>query len=173
MCLYHLHSNLLRGAVAAVTMLLALLPLRADDTHLDFHPYGDGEPAVYMTSKLTRIDFRPDGMLGLHLGEQSGEGNVSLVNPANLSKIVFSTQPTHSTAMTEAVEPRPNLYPNPATDYFSVAGIEDVSLVVVTLSGVSVREIAHYKGEPVDVSVLPSGLYIIKAGKFTFKLIKK
>ena len=57
----------------------------------------------------------------------------------------------------------PSIYPNPATDAFSVEGWRGGSLQLYDLSGRRVLEISRYTdGTPVQIGHLPAGLYVLR-----------
>ncbi|MBR4840956.1 MAG: T9SS type A sorting domain-containing protein [Paludibacteraceae bacterium] len=66
------------------------------------------------------------------------------------------------------------IFPNPATDNFYFANMEEKSLVsVYSLEGSLVLRQSYVPGIGIPVSGLPNGLYIVIVGNQTFKLEKK
>ncbi|MDD6209859.1 MAG: T9SS type A sorting domain-containing protein [Bacteroidales bacterium] len=65
------------------------------------------------------------------------------------------------------------IYPNPASDYIRVTGIENAEYRVISQNGAVVLSGADYNGEPIDVSSLASGNYIFQSGEMTKVFIKK
>lgn len=56
---------------------------------------------------------------------------------------------------------------------FWVSGLDaETPLHVYALNGAKVITISNYAGEPVDVSALPQGVYVVSAGRHSFKIIK-
>jgi len=67
-----------------------------------------------------------------------------------------------------------SIYPNPTTSQFSVSGLSDSEILTVySLTGVKLLSQEVSNGEPVDISKLKSGLYMVKVGGHDFKLVKK
>ncbi|GHU72568.1 hypothetical protein FACS189413_15820 [Bacteroidia bacterium] len=65
------------------------------------------------------------------------------------------------------------VYPNPATDEITIAGISAGETVTITnLSGRELM-IVTTKTENINIGVLPAGVYLVKAGNRVTKLIKK
>lgn len=58
-----------------------------------------------------------------------------------------------------------SLYPNPATNNIRIQSPSNTShktLRILNYTGSLVKEIAHYTGTEIDVSLLPSGMYVLK-----------
>jgi len=67
-----------------------------------------------------------------------------------------------------------SLYPNPATDYFQIRGIEDTALL--TISDIHCRVLLTKKiieNEKISVSILPKGVFIAKISTSGFIIEKK
>ncbi len=70
------------------------------------------------------------------------------------------------------------VYPNPATNSFSIKGAEDGKVEIVNMLGQMVTNTTYHKGSSVAVFHLPKGMYVVryyndKGQHKTFKLIKK
>lgn len=66
------------------------------------------------------------------------------------------------------------VFPNPTSDGFYVNGLEDDSeLNLFDMSGRLVLSKQVADGDFIDISYLPRGIYLVKAGSMTIKLIKK
>ncbi len=165
---------LLRGGLLALgTMILCGSGIaRADATHLDFFIQGQEDPFVVKTSDLARLSFGEDNTLQLHTGEV---GNVtSSFSPASVTRIEFSNAPI-SPVSVKGVKGEESLrvFPNPAVESFRVSGAQGAELELLSVSGACLLKISGYTGESINISDLPAGIYLLKAGKFTTKLIKK
>lgn len=65
-------------------------------------------------------------------------------------------------------------YPNPATDYISIKGISEKShLAIYSISGDLLISSDIYDGEFIDISILSSGIYLLKVNSNVFKLNKQ
>lgn len=52
------------------------------------------------------------------------------------------------------------LYPNPASDFIGIQGVEKVQLAIYNLTGNKVMEVVNYSGERLAIFNLPKGIYI-------------
>ncbi|MBP3763285.1 MAG: T9SS type A sorting domain-containing protein [Bacteroidales bacterium] len=70
--------------------------------------------------------------------------------------------------------PTLSLSPNPAADRLTVSGCGpgDQPLRIYSLDGATALAATCRDGEAVDISALPHGLYLVRAGQGTAKLIK-
>ena len=66
------------------------------------------------------------------------------------------------------------VYPNPVSDvlYFNFAGNQEMSIQIFSATGQLVKSEILQSDEPIDVSALQEGLYIIKINDKTFKFSK-
>ena len=74
------------------------------------------------------------------------------------------------------------VYPNPAKDVIYIKGVKasstnKISLSILNITGIPVMQVDHFNGEPVHISSLSTGIYIIqiKEGDHisSFRIIKK
>lgn len=66
--------------------------------------------------------------------------------------------PGEATKFVECGSPRPKIYPNPSSGFFTVANAREVTIFDVTG-----RQVRSNCGPQIDISEQPSGLYIVKA----------
>ncbi|NDW09958.1 leucine-rich repeat protein [Dysgonomonas sp. 520] len=64
------------------------------------------------------------------------------------------------------------IYPNPATDYIKLAGVADSNFVIYNVAGQQVSE-GVANNEPISVSGLANGIYILKTDGKAMRFIKK
>lgn len=174
MAKYILYSKLKAlSLITGFTLATGSLVARADATHVDFFEFGAESPVVHMTSDLGRISFnRNDNSVEVRYGK---EGNiVGSYKASSLARISFSDAPVAGSGLNLLPEKADlRLYPNPAAESFRVKVADTVSLAVTSLCGSTIRFIREYNGEPIDISDLPDGIYLVKAGSLTTKLVKE
>jgi len=87
---------------------------------------------------------------------------------------MVNTEDTKISGIFSAISPVISLYPNPATEYFQIKGIEETALV--TISDLNCRILYSTKitgNEKIPVSVLPKGVFIAKISTSGFTVEKK
>jgi len=122
-----------------------------------------------------------DENMVLHL---SHSGNLNLLarlddNPeitASASTVV--NLPDEPTGIDAVIKEEPGIYPNPAGDYIRITGIRNALIQIFELSGAKVlNELLHTDGQTIDISRLPSGMYIVEIShnekKYHNKLLKR
>ena len=67
----------------------------------------------------------------------------------------------------------PWLYPNPAADYVTIQGVDDVDYFIVDITGAELSTGSNYSGEPIYVGDLLPGVYFIRIGNKTLPFVKK
>jgi hypothetical protein len=66
------------------------------------------------------------------------------------------------------------VYPNPATDYMVIEGVEGEEVCIYNLEGQCLGQFTMYNAKcTIDASVLPAGTYIVKSGSASCKVIIK
>uniref|UniRef100_UPI0032169118 fibronectin type III domain-containing protein n=1 Tax=uncultured Draconibacterium sp. TaxID=1573823 RepID=UPI0032169118 len=84
---------------------------------------------------------------------------------------------THSTLVTglETLESaRLNVYPNPFSSFITIEAESEGRAIIYDMSGKAMLHVTVNAGNNrVDTSVLPNGIYLLKQGSYTVKLIKK
>ncbi|MBR5352639.1 MAG: T9SS type A sorting domain-containing protein [Bacteroidales bacterium] len=67
------------------------------------------------------------------------------------------------------------LTPNPARDKVTLSGIGDTpqQAVLYNVTGVKLRELTVTDGSTMDISQLPEGLYILRCGSHSAKIVKQ
>ena len=74
----------------------------------------------------------------------------------------------------EIATPDLQLTPNPAHDKVTLSGIGDTpqQAVLYTITGVKLRKLTVTDGSTMDISQLPEGLYILRCGNYSAKIVK-
>ena len=79
-----------------------------------------------------------------------------------------------TTAVESATIPNVHVYPNPATEWISLSGIEKpTEITVYSMGGTKAAAYTVLPGGRTDVSRLPAGLYLVSTPHGVSKLIKK
>ncbi len=65
-----------------------------------------------------------------------------------------------------------NIYPNPSTSTFSIAGVEDANLRIVDLTGKEILAL-QYEGGQINIEALPSGVYFIHVSNKQFNTVQR
>ena len=157
--------------ILSAVILSTVFAMRAEESHLDFYKKTDPEPVILKTSELKSIVFTDNSKLQINTLLQD---NFLNVDPLDLTRIEFSSKPiTDSKPDIIADKVTISITPNPVTDSFRINGLTDCNVEVIGISGAIMLKIKNYKGENINTSNLPKGIYIVKADKYTTKLIKK
>ena len=94
---------------------------------------------------------------------------------SELTRIAFA--PENLSGIEESITNQPGtLFPNPANWYVRLmtADKEVKTVSIFTMQGILVRSFEYESDEQMmDISELTAGVYLVKAGKQTFKLVKK
>ena len=87
---------------------------------------------------------------------------------------MVNTEDTKISGILRIIIPAISLYPNPATDYIQIKGIEETALV--TISDLHCRILFSKKiveNEKISVNVLPKGVFIAKISTSGITVEKK
>ena len=73
----------------------------------------------------------------------------------------------------QSIANNPWIYPNPAADYVTIQGVNDVDYSIVDITGAELLAGTHYDGEPIFVGDLPPGVYFIRIGNKALPFVRK
>jgi len=73
----------------------------------------------------------------------------------------------------QSITNNPWIYPNPAADYVTILGVNDVDYSIADITGAEILAATHYDGEPIYVGDLLPGVYFIRVGNKTLPFVKK
>jgi uncharacterized repeat protein (TIGR03803 family) len=76
------------------------------------------------------------------------------------------------TSISDQVVNKLSVFPNPTTNYLSIKNINDAVVTIVDLLGNVVLKVRYTSDDPIDVSSLGAGFYLVKIGN-TFQRIEK
>lgn len=148
--------------------LLAAGSAQASGPQLVFDS-GDDNPYVAEISGISKVEFRKDG-LNIHSTEER------LIPYSSLKKLAFDFEGTHTPTAVKTIRPDAGSFRiSVSRDRNSVAlhgtgGETRVS--IYSISGTMVLDMAGYNGGDIDISALPSGIYILKTSDNCAKFIK-
>ena len=115
-------------------------------------------------SDFSRVEFR--------------DGNIVFDNPERLTIPLVNLKTIHFDEYTETsaipeISLDPEVKLSYGRDWLSISGLPGPSeLRFFSLKGSAVKTVRDYRGEKVDISDLGSGVYVVTAGKHSFKIVK-
>lgn len=132
----------------------------------------DGAVHVEKIADLGRATFTPQGVdVTDRLGADIGTYPYS-----SLKRVSFDAngEITGVDAVAMDVSSSLRVTPSPAIDFITVKGCTDgASLTIFASDGKKVASVTDYDGSPLDISPLPSGIYIVKYNSSSAKFFKK
>jgi len=139
-------------------------------THADIYAADASVLAFTSYSKLNRIkyDFNGDGTAT----NDTEDTSTTVWSYLNLEK---NDSPTSIGGVEKSPLQEISVYPNPVLDILSVRNLENNEVVnVYNATGILVASVpASANVVSIDMKPLPSGIYIVKAGKQTTRVLKK
>lgn len=154
-------------AFAALTALTAM----GAGPQLVFESTGGGYD-IHKVSDVSRVKFVAGGLEVANVTRPSA----SVYPYESLDKVTFDTEGAFSGVVDVERDDTPGIrvYPSPAIESVTVIGIGEnkYRLCVYATDGRRVIAIDDYSGESIDVSALPSGVYIVAVGPATAKFFK-
>ena len=128
--------------------------------------FADGTEQVWNHQFIRYICFRDTTTLVI---VESWAADMYTYHLPDIRKIYF--RETTGVAEADAVRPM-RLYPNPAGDFISIDHADNASYIICDVSGrLWLR--GRYQGNPIDVSSLQSGAYVIRIGNQTLKFTRQ
>ena len=117
---------------------------------------------------ITKVQFADGGSMNV----VKGENEQQVFDIRNVSRISFG----ENSAIDEIEAASPLVVtPNPVRDVLMLKGGQDLygkDLNLYSITGMRVLTVQSWSGNPVDVSALPSGIYILKIQSETVKFMK-
>lgn len=116
----------------------------------------------------TKIKFSSTGM-----EVYDGQTQIASFAYADCAKVTFLS--TESGIEAVGNEAALTLLTNPAYDQLEFSGFDGIpaQLAIYSVNGQRMAYVSAWQGQPVDVSRLPQGLYLLTVNNSTFKFIKK
>jgi hypothetical protein len=81
------------------------------------------------------------------------------VNATVSTNIVAAATSAYETGLEPGA---PNIFPNPASEFVQIRGIQKVALGIYTAEGRTALYLDEYHGGTLDISSLPSGIYLVR-----------
>lgn len=131
--------------------------------------YSDDTEETFQLSDTGKLYFS-----GANLMIDEANGTITSVSLTDIRKVNFKS-------LTESISDKASLsyttmklYPNPANEYIQIANLSESSVTVsiYNIMGKLLLKKQYSADEMLDVSSLPSGLYIIKINEQTLKFSK-
>lgn len=135
------------------------------------HPT-DGDASVWETA-LTNIGKMTFSDTGLTI--QNTEGvPLKVFMYSGINKLTFGAG--GSGIISNSFSPKLTLYPNPATEYIQLIGWDttksEEGIAIYSMNGEICYQADKWCGDPIKVSSLPQGTYILKVKNQSFKFRK-
>jgi len=128
----------------------------------------NGVEKIITLNTLSKITFSGTNMI---LNYQNGTNESMAFSTIN--KMLFAT-PTILNDI--KIEDKMMLYPNPASDklYLKNVNDENLNISIFSISGLQLLKITALKSsEPIDISSLPKGFFVLKINDQAIKFTKK
>ena len=145
---------------------LGVLQLQSQTFFLDINRWDGTDKSVELAA-LKKITFSDtDIILNYQIGSSENYATSSI------RKIIFGSY----NGLKETINNTNSIliYPNPSSDYITLKNKPegDLNFNMYSISGTQVMNILHYSGnEPIDVSRIKEGIYIIKIGLVSTKVV--
>lgn len=155
-------KTVLLWCAAAVTSL----PLMAEEAQLHFHLGGDS-PQVVKISELSRITFKSDGL-------QVTTSEDTFIPYSDLHHVAFYQDTPTGINTIKTRESQFKVLSGLGRTSITLEGIGETptDIYIYNMSGRLVIRCSGHDGSDIDVSMLPSGVYVIKANSSSVKFIK-
>lgn len=125
----------------------------------------NGQVQDYFLTENDLFSFDDQDHLVIH-----AQGATAQINIDNIRKIVFSS----ITGTEEILTGEPFFYPNPVKKTISIGNIEpDQQVSIYSLEGRLLKQFNANANEPIDLSELPAGIYILNTNNKNLKLLKQ
>lgn len=154
--------------------MVTTLTVGGAEPQIVFDVGGDNGLHVVKLADVSRLVMSPAVLrVESHSGDAGPEFSI-----AALRQVIFDHDGVYKPSAIEAAAigdgQTLRVSPSPAADCISVSGLGDsaVDLSIFAVSGAKVANVPAYKGGKIDVSALPSGVYVIVADSLTAKFLK-
>lgn len=154
----------------AFALMLGACPIAKADSVIEIHPFGSGtEVETVAISTDLKIDFVDKGFDFVR-----GEGDlVGSYEYSDVKKIVFIANSSVESITGSSADVI--VTPNPVVDMITLRGADEFvgsEINVYSIDGQNKLRISEWNGESIDVSYLPSGIYIINTQSKNLKFVK-
>ena len=154
----------------ALALMLGACPIAKADSMIEIHPFGSGtEVETVAISTDLKIDFVDKGFDFVR-----GEGDlVGSYEYSDVMKIVFIANSSVESITGSSADVI--VTPNPVVDMITLRGADQLvgsEINVFSIDGQNKLRITNWNGESINVSDLPSGIYIINTKSKNLKFVK-
>ena len=154
-----------RGLLLAAFALGLVIQLAAQSTQMTIL-MNDGVEHSYFMMESDRVYFENNETLVVEIAATDNSDRYLL---AEIRKITCS----EVEGLVEETDAKVFLTPNPTHDAFMLHNFEGIQSVgIYSLDGHLVKSVETASDQPVDISDLPVGLYLVKTELCTLKMIK-
>lgn len=160
-------SKLFRTLSLLIFLGINVLPVKSQTVFLDIKKWGSDNQKIELKA-LNIITFsNNDLILNYHAG------TIENVATSAIQSIVFGKTTginSHNTDKNSVM-----VYPNPSMDFISIKNTPDteVNITIYSISGIQIMSLLGYSvNEPINISHLNKGIYILKVNNKTLKFTK-
>ena len=154
----------------ASALMLGACPIAKADSVIEIHPFGSGsEVETVSISTDLKIDFVDTGFDFIR-GVSDVVGSYEY---SDVKKIVFIANSSVESIVDSNVDVV--VTPKPVVDMITLRGADALvgsEINVYSIDGQNKLRISEWNGESIDVSDLPSGIYIINTQSKNLKFVK-
>ena len=152
------------GLLLAAFTLGLFFNLEAQSTQMTIY-MNDGTERIYYMTEDDRVYFEDNEWLVISIAPTKSDR----YNLAEIRKVTCS----ETEGMIEETDASVFLSPNPVHDAFMIHNLGDRQPVsIYALDGRLLKSLEATSGQPIDISDLPVGLYLVKTESRTLKIIK-
>ena len=152
------------GLLLAAFIIGLFFNLEAQSTQMTIY-MNDGTERIYYMTEDDRVYFEDNEWLVISIAPTKSDR----YNLAEIRKITCS----ETEGMIEETKPSLWLSPNPVHEAFMIHNLDDRQPVsIYALDGRLLKSLEAVSDQPIDISDLPVGLYLVKTESYTLKIIK-
>ena len=157
-----------RGLLLAAFILGLVFHLAAQSTQMTIH-LNDGTERSYFMAERDRVYFEDNETLVVEVAVYDKSVRSDRFNLADIRKVTC----TETEGISETLNNSVYLSPNPSHDAFILHYLNGKETIqIYALDGRLVKTAEVTGDQPVDISDLPNGLYLVKTESCTLKMIK-
>ena len=157
-----------RGLLLAAFILGLVFHLAAQSTLMTIH-LNDGTERTYFVAESDRVYFEDNETLVVEVAVYDKSVRSERFNLADIRKITC----TETEGISEETNTPLWISPNPTHDAFKLHNLNGKETIeIYALDGRLVKTAEVTGDQPVDISDLPNGLYLVKTESCTLKMIK-
>ena len=157
-----------RGLLLAAFILGLVFHLAAQSTQMTIH-LNDGTERSYFMAESDRVYFEDNETLVVEIAVYDKSVRSDRYNLADIRKVTC----TETEGISETLNNSVYLSPNPSHDAFILHNLNGKEIIeIYALDGRLVKSAEVVRDQLIDISDLPSGLYLVKTESCILKMIK-